>query len=198
MKKNTSLFEATDRSKIDHTLEANGDDKAKEVMKSLQGDFGGDNESQMKGVELLKGLALSDDPKANEFMKKLNKATTAISKEVLGGSSNDKEEKKKKENTLFNIRTKEEMEKLAEGYTSSRNYPRTLWAEHQLEDEIESLHMGVHGGKIRNLRIEDTEKGVAEFTYEWTDEEGNVREGWGNIYPMIFRGRVELNLEVAD
>ena len=52
------------------------------MIKDLGGDFGGDNESQMKGVQLLKGLATSDDPKANEFMKKLNKATTDISKEL--------------------------------------------------------------------------------------------------------------------
>ena len=37
---------------------------------------------QMKAVELLKGLALSDDPKSNEFMKKLDKATTDISNEM--------------------------------------------------------------------------------------------------------------------
>jgi len=53
------------------------------VIKGMQGNFGGDNESQMKGVQLLKGLATSDDPKANEFMKALNTATTKISKEVL-------------------------------------------------------------------------------------------------------------------
>lgn len=61
----------------------------KEIIKAMQGDFGGDNASQMKGLQLLKGLATSDDPKANEFMKKLNTATTSISKEVL------KESKKK-------------------------------------------------------------------------------------------------------
>ncbi len=57
------------------------------VIKGMQGNFGGDNESQMKGLQLLKGLATSDDPKANAFMKALNTATTKISKEVLGGKA---------------------------------------------------------------------------------------------------------------
>lgn len=57
---------------------------SKEVVKDLQGDFSGDNEDQMRGVELLKGLALSDEDIANKFMKELDKATTEISKRLLG------------------------------------------------------------------------------------------------------------------
>ncbi len=52
-------------------------------IKAMQDNFGGDNTSQMAGVQILKFLATSDDPKANEFMKALNTATTKISKEVL-------------------------------------------------------------------------------------------------------------------
>lgn len=59
------------------------------VIKGMQGNFGGDNASQMKGLQLLKGLATSDDPKANAFMKKLNASMTAISKEVLGGKKTE-------------------------------------------------------------------------------------------------------------
>lgn len=55
----------------------------KNMIQSLRKDFSGDNEDQMRGVQLLKGLAVSDDPKANEFMKKLDKATTKISKELV-------------------------------------------------------------------------------------------------------------------
>lgn len=55
----------------------------KKIIKDLGDSFSKDNESQMKGVQLLKGLALSDDDLANEFMKKLDKATTDISKELL-------------------------------------------------------------------------------------------------------------------
>lgn len=61
----------------------------KKIIKDLQGDFGGDNESQMKGVQLLKGLSTSDDALANKFMKKLNDAMTEISKEVLGEDKED-------------------------------------------------------------------------------------------------------------
>jgi len=53
----------------------------KKIISDLKQSFGGSNEDQMKAVELLKGLALSDDPKANEFMKALDKATTDIASE---------------------------------------------------------------------------------------------------------------------
>lgn len=53
-------------------------------IKAMQGNFGGDNKSQMAGVQILKFLATSNDPLANKFMKKLDTATTSISKEVLG------------------------------------------------------------------------------------------------------------------
>jgi len=58
----------------------------KEVIKSLQDSFSKDNESQMKGVQLLKGLATSEDELANKFMKELDTATTEISKKLLKGS----------------------------------------------------------------------------------------------------------------
>ena len=54
------------------------------IIDDLADNFGADNEKQMAGVQLLKGLATSDDPKANEFMKKLDQATTEISKEMSG------------------------------------------------------------------------------------------------------------------
>ena len=67
----------------------------KKVIKDLQGNFAKDNEAQMKGIQLLKGLATSDDPLSNEFMKALDKETTRISKEVL---SDNKEESKRIKN----------------------------------------------------------------------------------------------------
>ena len=57
----------------------------KKMIKDLQGNFSGSNEDQLKCVELLKGLALSDEKISNDFMKKLDKALTEISKEILGG-----------------------------------------------------------------------------------------------------------------
>ena len=66
----------------------------KKVIKDLQGNFDKDNEAQLKGVELLKGLATSDDPMSNEFMKKLNVVTTEISKEILGEVSENKKLKR--------------------------------------------------------------------------------------------------------
>jgi len=59
----------------------------KKIIKDMQGDFGGDNTKQLGGLQMLKGLATSEDPLANKVMKKLNTAMTDISKEVLGGDS---------------------------------------------------------------------------------------------------------------
>jgi hypothetical protein len=57
----------------------------KNIIKELvDTDFGGSNEDQAKGIQLLKGLAFSDDPLSNKFMKALNAAYTKIGKEVLG------------------------------------------------------------------------------------------------------------------
>lgn len=59
---------------------------AKTIIKELiDTSFGGDNKSQMKAVQLLKGLATSDDPASNAFMKKLDKWTSG-----LGGKMNEK------------------------------------------------------------------------------------------------------------
>jgi len=62
----------------------------KKIIKDLQGNFAGSNEEQMKSVQLLKGLATSDDPLSNEFMKALDKETTRISKEMLKEESAEK------------------------------------------------------------------------------------------------------------
>jgi len=40
--------------------------------------FGGSNKEQMGAVQLLKGLALSDDPRANKFMSALDKWTSSL------------------------------------------------------------------------------------------------------------------------
>jgi hypothetical protein len=64
--------------------------KAEQVIKSLADtDWGVDNEAQMKAVQLLKGLALSDEEVSNKFMKALSDASTSIAKKVL----NDKQMK---------------------------------------------------------------------------------------------------------
>lgn len=45
--------------------------------------FGGSNEDQMKAVQLLKGLATSEDPLSNKFMKALDKATSGMDKKMF-------------------------------------------------------------------------------------------------------------------
>lgn len=42
------------------------------------------DESQMKAVQLLKGIALSKDPLSNIYMKELSKSSTLIAKALLG------------------------------------------------------------------------------------------------------------------
>lgn len=64
----------------------------KKIIKDLGKDFGGSNEDQMAGVQLLKGLATSDDDLANKFMKKLDKATSEISKELASDESVEESE----------------------------------------------------------------------------------------------------------
>ena len=74
----------------------------KKIIKDL-GDtnWSVDNEAQMKAVQLLKGLALSDDKLSNKFMVKVDKATTDIAKELLGtAESKDDKSKKKVDNKV--------------------------------------------------------------------------------------------------
>ena len=58
------------------------DPKTGKVIKDLANAYGDSNEDQGKMVQLLRGLAFSDDPKANEFMKALDKWTTQQSKKM--------------------------------------------------------------------------------------------------------------------
>ncbi len=52
---------------------------AKEIIKELiDTGWSGSNEEQMKAVQLLKGLATSDDPASNAFMKKLDNFTSGL------------------------------------------------------------------------------------------------------------------------
>ena len=68
------------------------------VIKSLSDtDFKGSNQEQMKGVQLLKGLAASDDPKATAFMDKLSDAFTSVAKSVQGGGDKGKGNGEEKE-----------------------------------------------------------------------------------------------------
>lgn len=67
----------------------NEDVDVKEIISDLADAYGKSNEDQGKMVQLLRGLAFSDDPLANKFMKKLDKETTEISKILLGGESEE-------------------------------------------------------------------------------------------------------------
>jgi len=65
----------------------------KKIIKDLGNtDWGKDNDAQMKAVQLLKGLATSEDPASNMFMKSLSDASTAIAKTILDHKPNDKNE----------------------------------------------------------------------------------------------------------
>jgi len=67
-------------------FEQEDDVDVKKIISDLANSFSGSNEEQMKAVQLLKGLAVSDSDIANEFMKKLDAATTEIANEMLGNN----------------------------------------------------------------------------------------------------------------
>jgi len=57
---------------------------AAEIIKDLtNSNFAGSNEEQMKMVQLMKGLATSDDPLSNKFMKAMDQAATVAGNKVL-------------------------------------------------------------------------------------------------------------------
>lgn len=58
------------------------DPKAKKIIKDLAKSYGSSNEEQGKLVNLMKGLAFSDDPEANKFMKALDKWTTEYANKI--------------------------------------------------------------------------------------------------------------------
>ena len=71
--------------------------KTQEIIKELvDTSFSGDNNSQMKAVQLLKGLAVSDEPEANAFMKKLDTFTSGMDSKNESDDEEEKEDDKKK------------------------------------------------------------------------------------------------------
>lgn len=64
----------------------------KKIIKDL-GDtnWSKDNEAQMKAIQLLKGLAVSDDDLANKFMEKMDKYSTTVADAMLEGEGGDEE-----------------------------------------------------------------------------------------------------------
>lgn len=60
------------------------DKKVIAIIKELgETDWGKDNNAQGKAVQLMKGLAFSDEPLSNEFMQALSKASTSIAKRII-------------------------------------------------------------------------------------------------------------------
>ena len=120
-----------------------------QVIKDLGGNFAGSNEDQMKAVQLLKGLALSDDPKANEFMEKLDAATTQISKDMSEGYGYGDNPKKKK-------KVKEEIETVEES-----------------KSLIDLLNNIKSGGKIEDIDLTEEEiNGILDFYENTLDSTG--------------------------
>lgn len=60
--------------------EAN-DDAMKAIKSLISTKFSGSNEEQGKAVQLLRGLAFSDDPASNKFMKALDDFTSKLNPE---------------------------------------------------------------------------------------------------------------------
>lgn len=51
------------------------------IKEVISTDWSKDNESQMKVVQLLKGLATSEEPASNKFMKAMDKFTSGLKPE---------------------------------------------------------------------------------------------------------------------
>lgn len=126
---------------------------AKAIIKELiDTSFGGDNESQMKAVQLLKGLATSDDPAANAFMKKLDAFTSkmSVSESVLDES------------------IKSDLEKLDLGPDETKKSGKNItliWKTAEgisAEDITKRLKSGLakHGDKIKFMGAEKKGEGI--------------------------------------
>ena len=154
------------------------------IIKDLGDDLAGSNEDQMRGVQLIKGLALSDDPKANEFMQKLDKATSQISKEMSEGYGyTDNPHKKKK-------KVKEEIETVDEDVKSSNKaYALKKKRHHEYEMKhgkkkdkrgigeskslIDLLNNIKNGGKIEDTDLtEEDVNGILDFYENTLDSTG--------------------------
>jgi hypothetical protein len=103
----------------------------KKVIKDLQGNFSGSNEDQMKSVQLLKGVATSNEPISNEFMKKVDTAITKISKEVLGEKKEENIEEQKELSFTDPITYKSFIQRAKEAYGDivARDQVETLFHE---------------------------------------------------------------------
>lgn len=51
------------------------------IKELISTSWGGSNEEQMKATQLLKGIALSEDPRSNKFMQALDKLTSGMNPE---------------------------------------------------------------------------------------------------------------------
>ena len=70
------------KSIIEKLSDKNEEVDVKKVIQDLvDTDWSKDNESQMKAVQLLKGIALSDEPEANKFMADIDKFTSGMKSE---------------------------------------------------------------------------------------------------------------------
>jgi len=68
------------KGRVDRILE-NLDEKVdvKKIIKEvIETTWSSDNESQMKVLQLMKGIATSDDPASNKFMKDIDKFTSGL------------------------------------------------------------------------------------------------------------------------
>ena len=145
------------------------------IIKDLGDDFSGANEDQMRGVQLIKGLALSDDPKANEFMEKLDAATSQISQEMS-------EEKKIKEDRQLKD-PKKEMMVIKDDEVEvidKKDWPKYkkqgyLQAEEVEESKslIDLLNSIKSGGKIEDIDLTEEEiNGILNFYENTLDSTG--------------------------
>lgn len=96
-------------------------------------DWGVDNDAQFKATQLLKGLATSEDPLSNEFMKKLSDASNDIALQVLKKKADEskKEEKEDVKEGVLNLASK-----ILEGMPNSVNKNQKEEPDNNVDDIV--------------------------------------------------------------
>lgn len=76
---------------VQESLKKNTESKVEEavdvsviIKELIDTSFGGSNKEQAKAVQLLKGLAFSEEPESNKFMKALDKFTSGLNPKDFG------------------------------------------------------------------------------------------------------------------
>jgi len=168
-------------------------DKKTDVQKIIKvlgdTDWGNDNEAQMKAVQLLKGIALSDDPMSNEFMKALSDASTGIAKRVLGGKKESLTEAKGPKPSFGNAEG-DSYAVLVSGLDSNDFYKqpfgRQLGDLRKIQEFMKTAKKGYVGAKgkstMASVKLWVKENKPSQFYAKWKSDSSSYKDDSVEIY----------------